>query len=633
MKLKSLFLFQKYFKSLKDSLFYCITADSMDSIIIKGARENNLKNIDLTLPRNKMIVITGVSGSGKSSLAFDTLYAESQRRYLESLSSYARQFLGQMQKPDVDSIEGLSPSIAIDQKSASHNPRSTVGTVTEIHDYLRLLYAKIGTPHCAQCDRPIMRMPTEAIVDRILDLEKKFTTIEILAPIVRNRTGEYLALLNELFQRGYKEAYINGKKYDLEEVKDLKLARYKKHSIDAVVDKVAISAENLSRIFEDVERALRLSEGLVKIKSGKEEILYNQRIACPLHDVEFPPLEPRFFSFNSPYGACPECEGLGSKKKVDSELLVADRARTIAEGGILAWTNLKNTYLGMVLRAVLEKYEISENTRIEDIADYKLKILLYGDDSHADNEVIVRYGSAKGRKGSFKVHWRGLAAMLEERYRKTESDAVRRDIEQYMSSTPCLACGGARFKSEALLVTVGDKNIAQLSKLSVHEGLKFFKEFKLSNQAQLIASRILQEIIQRLAFLDQVGLGYLSLDRAAMTLSGGEMQRIRLASQLGSQLVGVLYILDEPSIGLHARDHQKLLAMLHKLRDLGNTLIVVEHDEQTMLGADWLVDMGPLAGKQGGEVVAAGAPYEIIKTGDSLTARYLRKDLEIAVPL
>jgi excinuclease ABC subunit A len=638
----------------------------MDKIIIKGAREHNLKNIDLELPRGKFIVFTGISGSGKSTLAFDTIFAEGQRRYLESLSSYARQFLGQMAKPDVDSIEGLSPAISIDQKAASHNPRSTVGTVTEIHDYLRLLFAKIGVAHCPVDGKEIRKLSIDEIVDRVLDMcadcrrptSKKsvdvgrLQKIEILSPVVRERKGEYSTLLGEMWKRGFSEAYVDGKKIDLTEKAKLglSLARYKKHTIDVVVDEVNIDDENLSRIFEGVEKALKLSQGLVKIKSEirspqsetntkskllksktLSEVIFNQNLSCPEHEeVAFPEVEPRLFSFNSPQGACPTCEGLGTKKEIDANLIIPDKTRTIAEGAIMPWSYKPNNYQGSVLRSVTNFYRIPDNVRFRDLTARQQNILLHGEDD--PDTITVKFRAKTGTIWTFDVEWNGVLGFMRDRYFKTESEAVRADIEKYMSPNVCPACKGSRYKKEALWFTVGGKNIHEISTMSVTEVLKFFKEIKLNARENIIANRILKEIVSRIHFLDDVGLGYLMLGRAANTLAGGETQRIRLASQIGSQLVGVLYILDEPSVGLHARDNTKLLETLHKLRDLGNTVIVIEHDEETIRSADHLVDIGPGAGKLGGEVVAAGAVREVSKNKKSITAKYLRGEAKIEVP-
>jgi excinuclease ABC subunit A len=618
----------------------------MDKIIIRGAREHNLKNINLELPRGKFIVFTGISGSGKSTLAFDTIFAEGQRRYLESLSSYARQFLGQMEKPDVDSIEGLSPAISIDQKASSHNPRSTVGTVTEIHDYLRLLYAKIGVPHCHIDGKEIRKLTIDEIVDRIIDMcgddksrKNKCPKIEILSPVVRERKGEYSTLLGEMFKRGFSEAYVDGKKIDLTEKakQGLILARYKKHSIDVKIDEVEVNDKNLSRIFESVESALKLSQGLVKVKMKNEkgksyvENIFNQNLSCPEHEeVAFPEIEPRLFSFNSPQGACPACEGLGTKKEIDPNLIIPDKTRTIAEGAIMPWSYKPNNYQGSILRAVTNYYRIPDNVRFRDLNEKQQNILLFGDEE--PDVVEVRLKTKTGAVWKFNVEWNGILGFMRDRYFKTESEAVRQDIEKYMSQSPCSACKGSRYKPEALLITVGNKNISEISTVSVNETLKFFEGIKLNEREKIIADKILKEVKNRLKFLDDVGLGYLTLGRSANTLAGGETQRIRLASQIGSQLVGVLYILDEPSVGLHARDNKKLLETLLKLRDIGNTVIVIEHDEETIRAADHLVDIGPGAGRMGGEIVAQGLIKDIEKEKKSITGKYLRGDSKIEIP-
>ncbi|HUD08588.1 MAG TPA: excinuclease ABC subunit UvrA, partial [Candidatus Saccharimonadales bacterium] len=606
----------------------------MDKIVIRGAREHNLKNINLELPRGKFIVFTGISGSGKSTLAFDTIFAEGQRRYLESLSSYARQFLGQMEKPDVDSIEGLSPAISIDQKASSHNPRSTVGTVTEIHDYLRLLYAKIGRPHCPVCGKEITKMSIDEIVDRIIDCRRPTSTkIEILSPVVRERKGDYATLLAEMWKRGFAEAYVDGKRVILEdEAKKGKiLARYKKHSIDILIDTVEVSDKNISRIFESTEGALNLSKGFVKVRSGKSEHIFNQNMACLDHEeAVFPELEPRLFSFNSPQGACPACEGLGTKKEIDPNLIIPDKTRTIAEGAIMPWSYKPNNYQGSILRAVTNYYRIPDNVRFRDLSEKQQNILLFGDEEPDDIE--VRLKTKTGAVWRFNVEWNGILGFMRDRYFKTESEAVRQDIEKYMSQSPCSACKGSRYKPEALLITVGNKNISEISTVSVNETLKFFEGIELNEREKIIADKILKEVKNRLKFLDDVGLGYLTLGRSANTLAGGETQRIRLASQIGSQLVGVLYILDEPSVGLHARDNKKLLETLLKLRDIGNTVIVIEHDEETIRAADHLVDIGPGAGRLGGEIVAEGTVKDIEKAKDSITGKYLRGDSKIEIP-
>ncbi|HRZ95330.1 MAG TPA: excinuclease ABC subunit UvrA [Candidatus Moranbacteria bacterium] len=664
-----------------------------EEIIIRGAREHNLKNINLNLPRNKFIVFTGISGSGKSTLAFDTIFAEGQRRYLESLSSYARQFLGQMDKPDVDLIQGLSPAISIDQKSASHNPRSTVGTVTEIHDYLRLLYSKIGIPHCPICNQEIKKLSVDEIVDRILDLctgknvgadlvsaqkgqaqglsLQNNCKIEILSPVVRSRKGEYSTMMSEMFRRGFSGAYVNGKKIELDSKisEKIKLERYKKHDIDIVVDEVEISDRNISRIFEDVEKALKLSQGLVKIhpveyfsskknnfaeqnllsrakNQKKEDLIFNQNLSCPIHEITFPALESRLFSFNSPYGACPACEGLGTKREIDPDLVAPDINKTISQGGLMPWSYKKNNWQGTILRSVANHFHISENIRLRDLSSDDFNLLMHGRPETDDNnknkgeltyeydyeDVAVSLRSKSGSVWKYNMEWRGVIGYLEDRYKKTDSEAVRQDIEKYMSQNPCSVCHGSRYKKEALLVTVGNKNIYELSRDSVDLTLKFFKELKINKREEIIAGRILKEIQNRLGFLENVGLGYLTLGRAANTLAGGETQRIRLASQIGSQLVGVLYILDEPSVGLHARDNSKLLETLLRLKNVGNSVIVVEHDEETIRAADHIVDIGLGAGNLGGKIIVEGSPKEVIKNKKSLTAAYLRGDLKIEIP-
>ena len=599
-----------------------------DKIIVKGAREHNLKNVNLEIPRNKLIVFTGLSGSGKSTLAFDTIFAEGQRRYMESLSSYARQFLGQMDKPDVDYIEGLSPAISIDQKSVSRNPRSTVGTITEIHDYLRLLYAKIGIPHCPECGREISKMSIDEIMDRAIESGAN-KEIEIIAPVIRKRKGEYSTLLENMFKSGYGKARVNGKEIELRNWKEVKLARYKKHNIDIVIDKLKVNDENISRLFEGIERALKIASGIVVIKNGKKENSFNQNLACPIHEIDFPELEPRLFSFNAPFGACEACEGLGTKKELDIKLIMPDMNKTIGEGGILPWSYKSNNYLGTILRAVTNYYHIAENKRLKDLSQKNLDILLYG--TEEQDLIGVKYHFRTGVREYF-MSWKGIIGWMNDRYHKTTSEAVRNDIEKYMSQNPCSVCKGSRYKKEVLLVKVGKKNIDEISRENIGEALNFFRNLKLNSKEEIIAGRIVQEIVNRLNFLNDVGLNYLTMSRGAKTLSGGESQRIRLASQIGSQLMGVLYILDEPSIGLHARDNDKLIETLKNLRNLGNTVIAIEHDEETMREADYLVDIGPGAGKHGGEIVAAGTPEEVIKNKRSITAQYLNGKNKIEIP-
>ncbi len=599
----------------------------MKKIVIKGAREHNLKNINLELPKDKLIVFTGVSGSGKSSLAFDTIFAEGQRRYLESLSSYARQFLGQMKKPDVDYIEGLSPAIAIDQKPPSHNPRSTVGTVTEIYDYLRLLFAKIGIPYCPKCSRPIEKLTVEQMVDKILEF-KEGTVIQILSPVVRGRKGEYLQLLNNIYRHGWSKARINGKIYDLS--KRVTLARYKQHTIEIIIDKIKINSENISRIFEDLEQALKLSKGIAKIiPDSQEEILFNANLACPYCGVSFPEIEPRLFSFNSPYGACPDCSGLGIKREIDSNLIIPDRNKTISEGGIMPWSYTPKNYYGAILSAISREYRIPDHVRIKDLSQDQINLILYG--SGSAQKLRVRY-YFHGRPRVFHTYFDGFIPALKERWQKTESEAVRTEIEKYMSSSPCSACQGARLKLESLHVKVTGRNIFEITSAPITEALDFFEKLSLTSRENLIASRILKEVKNRLKFLVNVGLGYLTLARTAKTLSAGEGQRIRLASQLGSSLTGVLYILDEPSVGLHARDNKKLLESLKSLRNLGNTVIVIEHDEETIRSADYLVDIGKGAGEYGGEIVAQGTLSKVLKAKDSLTVQYIKGEKSIPFP-
>lgn len=599
-----------------------------DKIIVKGAREHNLKNVSLEIPRNKLIVFTGLSGSGKSTLAFDTIFAEGQRRYLESLSSYARQFLGQMDKPDVDYIEGLSPAISIDQKSVSRNPRSTVGTITEIHDYLRLLYAKIGIPHCPECGREISKMSIDEIVDRAIEIGSD-KEIQIIAPVVRSRKGEYSTLLENMYKSGYSVARVNGKEIELRDWKEIKLARYKNHDIDILIDKLKVNDENISRLFEGIERALKIAQGIVLIKCGKKENSFNQNLACPIHEIEFPELEPRLFSFNAPFGACEACEGLGSKKELDAKLIMPDKNKTIGEGGILPWSYKPNNYFGTVFRSVTNYYHIAENKRLKDLSQKELDILLYG--AEDEDLISIRYHFRTGVREYF-MTWKGVIGWLEDRYRKTTSEAVRNDIEKYMSQNPCSTCKGTRYKKEVLLVKIKGKNIDEVSQKNIADSLDFFVNLKLTAKEEIIAGRIVQEIVNRLTFLNDVGLNYLTLARGARTLSGGESQRIRLASQIGSQLVGVLYILDEPSIGLHARDNDKLIETLKNLRNLGNTVIAIEHDEETMREADYLVDIGPGAGKHGGEIVAIGTPEEVMRSKKSATAQYLNGKNKIEIP-
>ncbi|MGE5598898.1 MAG: excinuclease ABC subunit UvrA, partial [Bacteroidota bacterium] len=568
---------------------------SKEYIHIKGARAHNLKNIDLTIPRDKLVILTGLSGSGKSSLAFDTIYAEGQRRYVESLSAYARQFLGQMEKPDVDYIEGLSPAISIDQKTTSHNPRSTVGTVTEIYDYLRLLYARIGHPHCPQCGREIARQTVEQIVDQVLAMPER-TKVQLLAPVIRGRKGEYTKLLEDLRKEGYVRARIDGELRELSG--EITLEKYKKHDIEVVVDRLIVRPEIRGRLADSVETALKLGKGLVLVDViDGEPVLYSENFACPECGVSIEELTPRMFSFNNPYGACPACSGLGSKMEVDPETVI-DPAKPIALGGILAWGNSvwngdDEGYIKQMLGAVVEKIGFSLVAPLKDATPEQLRAILYG----LPGETIrFSYTNFQGRARTIETQYEGVVNNLERRYRETGSEYMRQEIEKFMRIKPCVACQGARLRRESLAVTVGGLNIRELTALTVLDARSFLASLELTDRERTIAHQILKEIQARLGFLVNVGLDYLTLDRAAGSLSGGEAQRIRLATQIGSSLVGVLYILDEPSIGLHQRDNQRLIDTLKGLRDLGNTLIVVEHDEAMMRQGDFLVDIGPGAG-------------------------------------
>ncbi|MGQ9535909.1 MAG: excinuclease ABC subunit UvrA [Actinomycetota bacterium] len=598
----------------------------MEWITVSGAREHNLKNITVRLPRNRMIVMTGLSGSGKSSLAFDTIYAEGQRRYVESLSAYARQFLGQMEKPDVDHIDGLSPAISIDQKSASRNPRSTVGTITEIHDYLRLLFARIGKAHCPSCGRPIERQTAQQIIEKVSSLEPG-TRFSILAPVVKGRKGEYTRLLSEIRAKGFSRARVDGETLDLDE--EIRLERYKRHDIEVVVDRLVMKEGAERRLAESLEAALELGKGTVIVSlEGGEDRYYSEHFTCPECEVSLPELEPRIFSFNSPYGACPECSGLGFLQVIDPELVVPDPDLSLEEGAISPWPRTATVFYRK-LEALAQKYEFSLRTPFRELPERVRQIILYGS---GDERIYLRYRNRRGFLRSYFTHYEGVINWLERRYQETDSEYTRARIAQYMSLRPCPACGGARLKPTSLAVTVGGMNIHQVSQLSVRECMHFLRELKLTPTEKVIAERVLRELEARLRFLVDVGLDYLTLDRAASTLAGGEAQRIRLATQIGSGLVGVLYILDEPSIGLHQRDNQRLIATLHGLRDLGNTLIVVEHDEATIRSADWVVDIGPGAGEHGGEIVFSGPLDDLLRHPESITARYLRGDLSIRVP-
>ncbi|MFL5883823.1 MAG: excinuclease ABC subunit UvrA, partial [Thermoleophilaceae bacterium] len=597
-------------------------------IVISGAREHNLKDLDVTLPRNALVVITGLSGSGKSSLAFDTIYAEGQRRYVESLSAYARQFLGQMEKPDVDSIEGLSPAISIDQKTTSRNPRSTVGTVTEIYDYLRLLWARIGHPHCPNCGRPIAAQSAEQIIDQVMTLEDG-TRFMVLAPVVRGRKGEYGKLFEELRGEGYTRVKVDGEVRRLEE--EIVLDKKYKHDIAVVVDRLVMRDDLRKRLADSIETAVGLAEGLLEIElvDTGEVTTYSERFACLHCGTSMPELEPRMFSFNSPHGACPRCTGLGSQMEIDPDLIVPDPSLSLNEGAILPWSTTDSNYYDQLTQAIAERYEVDMDEPWEDLPEDMQDTFLYGTDG---DRIYISYRNRYGRRRSYTTSFEGIVHNLERRFRETDSEYVREKIEEYMSVRPCPECHGARLRPESLAVKVGDLGIHELTKLSARRAIEWFEQLELSTTERAIARLILREIDERLRFLDNVGVGYLSLDRAAATLSGGEAQRIRLATQIGSSLVGVLYILDEPSIGLHQRDNARLIATLERLRDLGNTVIVVEHDEGTMRAADHLVDLGPAAGEHGGHVVAEGTPEEVMAVPESATGQYLAGERQIPVP-
>jgi excinuclease ABC subunit A len=597
-----------------------------DRILIKGAREHNLKNIDVEIPRNRFVVITGVSGSGKSSLAFDTIYAEGQRRYVESLSAYARQFLGQMNKPDVDYIEGLSPAISIDQKTTSRNPRSTVGTVTEIYDYLRLLFARAGRPHCPDCGIAISQQTVEQMVDRILSLPEK-TKIQVMAPLVRGRKGEYTKLLQQVRSDGFVRVRVDGRVYELEE--EITLEKNKKHSIEIIVDRLVIKEGLEKRLADSLEVALKYGDGLVIIAViDGEEMLFSSTFACPECGFSVEDLAPRMFSFNSPYGACPECSGLGSKAEMDPDLVVPDRRRSLQEGAIAPWRPGTQGYYQQQLSAVAVHYSIDMDTPFADLPEEKQKLLLAG----CRERIPFSYEDANGRIHRYQLKYEGAIPILARRYRETTSDQVREELESYMSHKTCPVCLGARLKPASLAVTVGGKNISELTALTVETASIFLEGLKLSEKERQIARLILKELQSRLGFLRNVGLEYITLDRAAGTLSGGEAQRIRLATQIGASLTGVLYILDEPSIGLHQRDNERLIRTLENLRDLGNTVIVVEHDEETIHRADHVIDIGPGAGAWGGRIVAAGRVDEIVRVEESLTGQYISGKKSIAVP-
>lgn len=599
-----------------------------DKIIIRGAREHNLKNIDLELPRDSFIVFSGLSGSGKSSLAFDTIYAEGQRRYMESLSSYARQFLGQMEKPDVDSIDGLSPAISIDQKSTSHNPRSTVGTITEINDYLRLLYARIGIPHCPVCNRVISRQSTEQIVDLILRYPED-TRVVIMAPVVRGRKGEYHQLLYDLYHGGFARVRVNGTIYSLSD--SIELDRYKAHDIDVVIDRLTIGHVLTNRVHDAVEQAIKLTKGLITIvnEDTKEEEILSQQLACPIDGTSLSELSPRSFSFNSPFGACETCNGLGFIRELDAKLLMPDPTKTIEEGGIMPWHYKGNNYYGSIIKSIAAHYRIPTNKPLDKLPQSHIDTLLNG----KGEAVLIpaTYMTSNGPK-RFSFRFQGLMNHLQKRYLDTDSDMVRSDIERYMGAKTCHTCKGQRLQTNSLLVTINDKNIAAVNDMTIGDALHWFQSLKLNDKEMQIGLQVVFEITNRLEFLYKVGLTYLALSRSAATLSGGEAQRIRLASQIGSALTGVLYVLDEPTIGLHQRDNTRLVQTLRTLKDRGNTIIVVEHDEETIRASDFVVDIGPGAGEHGGAVVAAQPLDDFLKNTESLTARYLNHLEVISVP-
>lgn len=598
-----------------------------DQIIVKGARQHNLKNITVEIPRDKLVVITGLSGSGKSSLAFDTIYAEGQRRYVESLSAYARQFLGQMDKPDVDYIEGLSPAISIDQKTTSRNPRSTVGTVTEIYDYLRLLFARIGEPHCPKCGKLIERQTVQQIVDHVLAMPQG-TRFMVMAPLVRGRKGEHAKIMDQMRKAGYVRMFVDGEVRTLDE--EIKLEKNKKHSLSVVIDRLAVRDGITQRLTDSVETALKLAEGLVEINViGGETQMYSENFACSDCGISLPEIEPRLFSFNNPMGACPACTGLGMNMELDKSLIIPDSSKTFAEGVIAALSTNQEAYHMKQLAAVLTHYGYSLDTVWNDLPKDMQEILWYGS---GEQKFSFMYENLQGEVKKHTTPFEGIIPLLRRRHREAFSERMRLDIESFMTSTPCPVCHGARLKPEVLSILVGGKNICEVTALTVRDAINFFETLNLTERQQFIARQILKEILARLRFLNDVGLDYLTLDRAAGTLSGGEAQRIRLATQIGSGLVGVLYILDEPSIGLHQRDNSKLLATLQHLRDLGNTLLVVEHDEETMYAADQIIDIGPGAGEHGGNVVAQGSAEEIKLVENSVTGQYLSGRKFIPVP-
>jgi len=599
---------------------------SRGEIIVRGAREHNLKNINVDIPRDALVVITGLSGSGKSTLAFDTIYAEGQRRYVESLSAYARQFLEQMDKPDVDFIEGLSPAISIEQKTASKNPRSTVGTVTEIYDYLRLLFARVGHPHCYKCGREITSQTVQEIVDRVLSLETG-SRVVIMAPLVTGRKGEHAKLLDQLRKEGFLRVRINGEVRDLSE--EIRLDKKKKHNLELIVDRLVIKEGLSRRLTDSVELALRTSEGTVVVDVlGQEELFFSEHLACHTCGISYPELTPQMFSFNNPQGACPTCDGLGTKMYFDPDLIVPNPELSIREGALAPWAKTSSVYFYQLFDALADHYKFDIYTPFKKIPNHIKKVLLYG----SGDEEIRFYFERGDRRHFYRRPYEGIIPQLERRYRETNSSYIRDDIERYMNYQPCPVCQGARLRRESLAVRVGGLNISQVTALSVTEARKFFEKLSLSDREMEVARRVVKEIRERLEFLGNVGLDYLTIDRASASLSGGEGQRIRLATQIGSRLVGVIYILDEPSIGLHQRDNKRLLATLQKMRDLGNTVLVVEHDAETILAADHVLDMGPGAGENGGKIVFSGPPEALLASRDSLTGQYLSGRRKISIP-
>ena len=600
----------------------------MKYLTVKGAREHNLKNIDISIPRDKLVVFTGLSGSGKSSLAFDTIYAEGQRRYVESLSAYARQFLGQMEKPDVDYIEGLSPAISIDQKTTSHNPRSTVGTVTEIYDYLRLLFARVGQPYCPSCHKPIAQQTVTQMVDQLV-LYPERTKMQILAPVVRGRKGEHKQLLQNIAKEGFVRVRVDGEVYDVTD--EINLNKNKKHAIEVVVDRIMMKEGIESRLADSIETALSLAQGIVVVDViDEKELTFSEHFACIDCGINFEELTPRTFSFNSPYGACSECSGLGVKMEVDMDLVIPDDSLSLNQGAVAPWSKKTQGYYSQLLAGAAEHYNVDMDVPVKNLPKEELDKILWGSRGES---MTFRYTNRFNKRRVYETTFEGVIPNLERRYREAQSDNSRTDIENYLSAQECPKCRGARLRKEALAVRIGGSNIDEVTQLSIIDAKEFFRNLDLTERQQMIARQILKEINERLGFLVSVGLDYLSLNRTAGTLSGGEAQRIRLATQIGSSLVGVLYILDEPSIGLHQRDNARLIDTLKRLRDLGNTLIVVEHDEETMSAADYIVDIGPGAGEHGGEVVAAGSLKDIINCKRSITGQYLSGEKQIPVPL